>query len=135
MPTPNPLVKIVFIFLLLFVRWFFICPFKSCLIKTNFLLCSEFSRKSSGSNSGSNGNSSGDHGSCRSGCCSRRGRIKQNIPAEAGVMPCEIPVKRSGEILLLRLPLQECFSKACLLLTQKYGHMLLCRMYCNLLIA
>ena len=34
-------------------------------------------------------------------------------------MPCEIPMKRSGEILLPRLPLQECFSKACWLLTQK----------------
>ena len=50
-------------------------------------------------------------------------------------MPCEISVKRNREVLLSRLPLQEYFSKACLLLTQKYGHMLLYRMCCNLLIA
>ena len=75
------------------------------------------------------------HDSCRSGCCSHRRRIKQNIPAEVGVMPCEISVKRNREALLSRLPLQECFSKACLLLTQKYRHMLLYQMYFNLLIA
>ena len=68
---------------------------------------------------------SSGHGSCRSGCCSRRTRIKQKIPAEVGVMPCEIPVKRNRKVLLPRLPLPECFSKACLLLTKKYVHMLL----------
>ena len=68
---------------------------------------------------------SSGHGSCRSGCCSRRTRIKQKIPAEVGVMPCEIPVKRNRKVLLPHLPLLECFFKACLLLTKKYGHMLL----------
>ena len=68
---------------------------------------------------------SSGHGSCRSGFCSRKRRIKRKIPAEVGVMPCEIPAKRNGKVLLPRLPLQEYFSKACLLYTQNYGHMLL----------
>ena len=51
--------------------------------------------------------------------------MKRKIPAEVGVMPCEIPAKRNGKVLLPRLPPQECFSKAYLLLTQNYGHMLL----------
>ena len=87
------------------------------------MLCSETSRRSSGSIG--NGNSSSGHGSCRTGFCSRRRRIKRKIPAEVGVMPCEIPAKRNGKVLLPRLPPQECFSKACLLLTQNYVHMLL----------
>ena len=87
------------------------------------MLCSETSRRSS--RSIDNSNSSSGHGSCRSGFCSRKRRIKRKIPAEVGVMPCEIPAKRNGKVLLPRLPLQEYFSKACLLLTQNYGHMLL----------
>ena len=75
------------------------------LININSLPFSETSRRSS--RSISNGNNSIGHGSCRSGCCSRRRRIKQKIPAEVGVMPCEIPVKRSGKVLLPRFSLQE----------------------------
>ena len=103
--NPNPFEKKeknVFIYCwCLFDGFYFSILF---LININSLPFSETSRRSS--RSISNGNNSIGHGSCRSGCCSRRRRIKQKIPAEVGVMPCEIPVKRSGKVLLPRFSLQ-----------------------------